>query len=55
MLITYAVIIFISLDLAGVRCNNEATDNCVGMLEQFDEYHNIAVEITDTHAHDHVF
>ena len=43
--IIYAVIIFLSL--AGVRCNNEATDNCVGMLEQFDEYHNIAVEITD--------
>ena len=45
--IIYAVIIFLSLDLAGVRCNNEATDNCVGMLEQFDQYHNIAVEITD--------
>ena len=45
--IIYAVIIFLSLDLAGVRCNNEATDNCVGMLEQFAEYHNIAVEITE--------
>ena len=44
--IIYAVIIFLSL--AGGRCNNEATDNCkLATLEQFDEYHNIAVEITD--------
>ena len=44
--IIYAVIIFLSL--ADGRCNNEATDNCkLATLEQFDEYHNIAVEITD--------
>ena len=44
--IIYAVIIFLSL--ADGRCNNEATDNCkLATLKQFDEYHNIAVEITD--------
>ena len=48
--IIYAVIIFLSL--AGGRCNNEAsytTDNCeLTTLEQFDDYHNIVAEITDT-------
>ena len=40
------MIIFLSL--AGGRCKNEAADNCkLATLEQFDEYHNIAVEITN--------
>ena len=48
--IVYAVIIFLSL--TGGRCNNETsytTDNCkLATLEQFDDYHNIVVDITDT-------